>query len=411
MTRAPSCCATGFAASVHCLPATRASRCGTKTCSCVPASPGSRRTRQWGASWLGCYAWFVAAAGAAGSSYVSQVPGIGNPRFNNEPAYAGLRFPDAGYQLLALYRFWNIVEYWFPYRDLLDGDWDRVLAEFVPRVALAADKDAYQLEIIQLIARANDTHANLWSAPPQLRPPAGDCQLPVAIRFLENQAVVTGYSDAATGPATDLRVGDVIERLDGVPVAELLVRWEPFYPASNRPTRLRDIARAMTRGPCVRPAPWLAVRQGGADHRTATAAGERGPASRPDGTILPGDAFRLLSDEVAYLKLSSVQVAQVSSYVERPRKRREGSIIDIRNYPSEFVVFALGSLLVDRPTPFARFTIGRPDHPGAFRWNIRSSSPRQQPHYAGKVVILVDEVSRVRPNTRRWLSGPVRGRW
>ena len=44
-TRAPSCCATGFAASVHCLPATRASRCGTRTCSCVPASPGSRRTR------------------------------------------------------------------------------------------------------------------------------------------------------------------------------------------------------------------------------------------------------------------------------------------------------------------------------------------------------------------------------
>jgi hypothetical protein len=129
--------------------------------------------------------------------FVSQVPGIGNPRFNNEPAYAGLRFPDAGYQLLALYRFWNIVEYWFPYRDLLDGDWDRVLAEFVPRVALAADKDAYQLEIIQLIARANDTHANLWSAPPQLRPPAGDCQLPVTIRFLENQAVVTGYSDRA----------------------------------------------------------------------------------------------------------------------------------------------------------------------------------------------------------------------
>ena len=78
---------------------------------------------------------------------MSQVQGIGNPRFDNEPAYAGLRFPDAGYQLLALYRFWNIVEYWFPYRDQLDGDWDRVLAEFVPRVALAADKDSYQLEI------------------------------------------------------------------------------------------------------------------------------------------------------------------------------------------------------------------------------------------------------------------------
>jgi hypothetical protein len=129
--------------------------------------------------------------------FVSQVPGIGNPRFDNEPTYAATTSPDAGYQLLALYRFWNIIEYWFPYRDQLDGDWDRVLAEFVPRIALAPDKDAYQLEMMQLIARVTDTHANLWSAPPRLRPPAGECQLPVSIRFVENQAVVTGYTDAA----------------------------------------------------------------------------------------------------------------------------------------------------------------------------------------------------------------------
>ena len=46
----------------------------------------------------------------------------------------------------------------------------------------------------------------------------------------------------------------------------------------------------------------------------------------------------------------------------------KGLVIDIRNYPSEFVVFTLGSLLVDRPTPFARFTIGDLDNPGAFHW-------------------------------------------
>ena len=125
--------------------------------------------------------------------------------FEHELAYAGLRFPDAGYQLLALYRFWNIIQYWFPNRDVLDHDWSQVLVEFIPRIALAKDKDAYQLETIALIARVTDTHANLWSAPPQLRPPAGDCQLPVTTRFIENRAVVTGYSDAVGG--TGHRVG------------------------------------------------------------------------------------------------------------------------------------------------------------------------------------------------------------
>jgi len=324
--------------------------------------------------------------------FVSQVPGIGNPRFDNEPMYAALRWPDPGYQLLALYRFWNIIEYWFPYRDQLDGDWDRVLAEFVPRVALAPDKDAYQLEMIQLIARVTDTHANLWSAPPGLRPPAGNCQLPVTIRFVENQAVVTGYSDAAAGPATGLRIGDVVESLDGVPVEQMVGRWEPYYPASNRPTRLRDIARAMLRGACA--AAGVGVRRAGDSVRLTP---QRVPLANADPRARathdrPGEAFQMLSSEVAYLKLSSVQAAQAASYVDRAKATR-GLVIDIRNYPSEFVVFALGSRLVDRSTPFARFTTGDLAQPGAFRWGAPINISSQPPHYAGKVVILVDESS------------------
>jgi C-terminal processing protease CtpA/Prc len=324
--------------------------------------------------------------------FVSLAPNIGNPRFENEPAYTAMTSPDPGYQLLALYRFWNIIEYWFPYRNQLDGDWDRVLAEFVPRVALAPDKDAYQLEMLQLIARVTDTHANLWSVPPRLRPPAGDCQLPVTMRFVENQAVVAGYSDAAAGPATGLRVGDVVESLDGVPVAQLIGRWEPYYPASNRPTRLRDIGRAMMRGACA--AVGVGVRRPDGNVRITV---QRVPLTNSDPRARmthdrPGDAFQMLSNEVAYLKLSAVQAAQVASYVERARATR-GLVIDIRNYPSEFVVFALGSRLVDRETPFARFTVGDLEQPGAFRWGEPISLSPQAPHYPGKVVILVDETS------------------
>jgi len=43
----------------------------------------------------------------------------------------------------------------------------------------------------------------------------------------------------------------------------------------------------------------------------------------------------------------------------------QGGIIDILNYPSEFVGFALGNLLIEHPTPFSRFTRGGLDNPGA----------------------------------------------
>ncbi|MBK7702457.1 MAG: hypothetical protein IPI34_05925 [bacterium] len=37
-------------------------------------------------------------------------------------------------------RLWNIVEYWFPYRDLIDGEWTSVLSEFLPRLVAAATR-------------------------------------------------------------------------------------------------------------------------------------------------------------------------------------------------------------------------------------------------------------------------------
>ena len=324
--------------------------------------------------------------------YVSRAPGIGNPQFDHEPGYPNLAFPDAGYQLLSLYRFWNIVQYWYPNRNILDESWDRVLTQFIPRIALAKDKTSYQLETIALIAKVTDTHANLWSAPPQIRPPAGDCQLPVITRFVEDRAVVSGFSDAATGAATGLTVGDVIDGIDGMAMSTLVTRWTPYYPASNQPTRMRDIGRSLTRGACADAR--LAIDRGG---QTIEITARRQPlasVNQQAGSThdRPGDTFQLLSDQVAYLKLSSVKADQAASYITRARGTK-GLVIDIRNYPAEFVVFALGNLLADRAKPFAQFTALDLDHPGAFRWVGTPMLDPQQPHYAGKVVVLVDEVS------------------
>jgi len=103
--------------------------------------------------------------------YVSKVAGIGNPSFDHEPAYQDLKLPDGGFQLLALYRFWNIIEYWSPYRDVMGEDWNRILTQFIPRVALADSAEAYQRELLAFIAKVHDGHANLWSSL-AVRPPA-----------------------------------------------------------------------------------------------------------------------------------------------------------------------------------------------------------------------------------------------
>jgi len=324
--------------------------------------------------------------------YVSFMSGVGNPAFEHESAYADLKLPDAGYQLLGLYRFWNIIDYWFPYRDVLGEDWPKVLSQFVPRIGLARTPEAYQRELMALIARAHDTHANLWSSL-RVRPPVGACGLPVVVRFVENRAVVAKYAAGEAGSESGLKVGDVIQDLDGIPVSQLIEKWSPYYAASNETTRLRDLGRALTNGDCG-PAKVRIQRESGeesldiATARVASVAGDRTGSTHDR----PGETFQLLSNQVAYLKLSSAKAANAEKYVEGANGTK-GLIIDIRNYPSEFMVFSLGSLLVEKETAFARFTTGDASNPGAFHWTEPVSLSPGKPHYSGKVIILVDETS------------------
>ncbi|MGH8233278.1 MAG: S41 family peptidase [Rhodanobacteraceae bacterium] len=329
--------------------------------------------------------------------YIALARGVGYPVFKHEPSYGDIPFPDSGFQLLALFRYWNIIEYWYPDRDVIGENWDKVLATFIPKLALAKDLTGYQLQLMALIAKVHDTHANLWSSL-DLRPPVGHCHLPVSLRFVQHQAVVTGI-DGIPSNTSILKIGDVIAKLDGHPISSLVKEWTPYYADSNEAARLRDIATYMTRGPCNEV--HLVVRRDGQalrfkvsrvllpGHFLANVPGDYLAIAFHD---LPGPAFRLLSPKVAYLKLSSAKASQVAEDIKMAAGTK-GLIIDARNYPSNFLVFALGSLLVDRPTPFARFTVGDLSNPGAFHWAPPEILRPKTPHYRGKVVILVDEVT------------------
>src|ERR1700733_674191 len=81
----------------------------------------------------------------------------------------------------------------------------------------------------------------------------------------------------------------------------------------------------------------------------------------------PGDPFRLLSPDVAYIKLSTIKAADLPEYFDKA-KNTKGLIVDIRNYPSEFMPFAMGAYLATKPTPFVAFTFAELANPGAFHF-------------------------------------------
>lgn len=321
--------------------------------------------------------------------YVTFVPNVGNPVFRNEKEYADA-LPSADLRLLALYRFWNIIEYWSPYRDLIEEDWDAVLGEFVPRLWMSDSKDAYQLSMLALVARIHDGHASI--SPFGVRPPRGSHRLPVNLRFIEGKFVVTSFSFVRRGPASGLRVGDVVSSIGGARVESLAAAWTPYYSASNQSSRLSDIAFMMPQGP-PGPVRVTGERAGSRfDMQVERVSGDSADDVVRDSHDLPGETFQLLTKDVAYLKLSSVVKEQSTKYIRKAAGAKV-LVIDIRNYPSGFVVFALGEHLVPVKTAFARFTRGDASNPGAFVWSPPLTLRPVRPRFKGRVVILVDDVS------------------
>ena len=320
--------------------------------------------------------------------YATLAPVAHNPLFDRELAYPDLRFPDVGFQLLGLFRLWNILQYWSPYRDVAGQNWLTNLHDFIPQVALATSEADFRRAMLAFITRINDSHANLWNGL-DVRPPAGNCGLPATVRFIAGQAVVDRTFPSGSSP-TALRPGDTIEEIEGVSVAQLLNTWSPLYAASNETARLRDIARNLSGGACGDVKLLIARKQATIllyEHRTSKAL--------PAGTYthdLPGPTFRLLSPEVAYLKLSTIKAADLPDYFHRAAGAK-GLVVDLRNYPSEFVPFALGSHLIAKPTRFAQFTVANLANPGQFRWGETVELQPETPRYPGKVVVLVDETT------------------
>ena len=236
--------------------------------------------------------------------------GAANPQFQQEDSYARAPFPDAGYQLLTLFRWWAMYEWWYPNRDLLP-DLHQTLHSYIRPMALAANQHDFVLETMKLIGEAHDTHANLWNMLRD-RPPVGDCNVDAALRFVDGNATV--WSVFATNTA--LQRGDIIESLDGQSVTKLLSEWRSYYADSNESARLRDIAQQMTGGACgpVK----LGVRRAGLNI-TVDSVRVKGVYAKPEMQVHDrvGDAFQMLSPNVAYLKLSAVVEADVKTYVAR----------------------------------------------------------------------------------------------
>ena len=325
--------------------------------------------------------------------YASIAMGIGNAEFTNEDPYEQFIYPDEGFRLLALCRFWNIIQYFFPYRYAIDENWNSVLQEFIPKFISAKDKLEYRKVVVELIGKVHDTHANLWGRDSVWSSYKGKFIAPIQTKFIEDKLVITNYYTDSLARTTGIYHGDIVTSIDGKATSKLVEERLKFYPASNYATQLRDLAKDMLRG--NQRYVTIQLKRG---QETLTKTIKRFPLDSIDTRLdksysISDSCYRLLSDDIGYIDLGNIKSNLIPEMFKK-FQHRKGIVIDIRNYPSEFVVFSLSNYLLPTAAPFVKFTVPNTNHPGVFSWGVTLNvGYENKDSYKGKVVILVNEIT------------------
>jgi len=323
--------------------------------------------------------------------YVSLNPSAGNPDFTNEKPYPFMVFTDAGYRILALYRYWNIIQYYFPYKNLIEEDWKTVLEEFIPGFLGANDETGYTLTLLELIGRIHDTHANIYGGSDIINIYKGVNYVAAELNFIENRAVVTGFYDDLSGKETGLKIGDVITKINNRPVEDIVKEKLKLTPASNYPTQLRDIVPTLLRtNDTIIEIEFL---------RNDTTGNKTLKTYSPNQLRITNKyqisdtSFKFIGKDIAYINNGSLKRGHLPG-IWQEAQNTKGLIIDIRNYPSDFPIYELSRYLMPERTPFVKFTTGSIITPGLFTFTDSVyAGDENKDYYRGKVCILVNEVS------------------
>lgn len=325
------------------------------------------------------------------SYYVSLIGGAGNPIFQHENPYATMKFPDAGFRLLALYRYWNIIQYFYPYKYLIGEDWKNVLTAFIPKMTSAEDETAYTLATLRLIASIHDTHANIWGNNATLDKYFGKRYAAPELTFIDSQAVVQGFYDEKAGKETGLKKGDIIMGINGRRVDEIVTASLKTTPASNYPTQLRNIAPKLLRSNDSLIS--ITYLRNGLRHKEALKTYSLNEINIYQKYQRKDTCFKMITPDIAYLYLGSIKSKYLAS-IFKEISNTKGLIIDLRCYPSEFVVFTLGKYLMPEKTDFVKFSFASIAQPGMFSVSAPlKTGEKNKQYYKGKIVILINEIT------------------
>ena len=312
--------------------------------------------------------------------------------------YPAMPFPTEEYRLLALFRYWNVINYFFPYKHLIDKPWNTVLTEFIPRFVANTSELDYQMTIAEMVTRMQDSHGSARNLQ-ALNDHLGAFAPAVRLVSAGGALTVAEVTDAEPTNAGGVARGDVIVAIDGKPVAERLAQLSKYRALSTPQSAYAYVYPAMLRGAKDTQ---VTVQARGIDGRVRDVMLSRTMPLASVSGMLPRKTpiYEVLPNGYGYIDLARLPNAEAHKALDAVLKT-PAIVFDMRGYPNG-TAWPLAPRLTSRTNVTAALFRrplqsaldldssdlggGAPDY--AFAQKL---PPAAGAIYQGKVVMLINE--------------------
>ncbi|MFZ0452248.1 MAG: T9SS type A sorting domain-containing protein [Ignavibacteriaceae bacterium] len=307
--------------------------------------------------------------------------------FNTDKAYYSNTnaFASENYRLLTLFRYWNIINYFFPDKYLMDKNWDSTLIEFIPKIDNASDSLSFFLTFLELSTRLNDSHAitnsEVWCSL------FGCYYLPLTLKYVEKETVVARVLEKKL----EIKPGDIIKSINNLDIQTIRDSLRRYTPGSNDAAINRNINDYfLVRG-----------QKGQVNMTIENESGQKDIVLQCNMTYTEyinlytkhSPVWKKIfkgSKVYGYVDMERLEISGVDSMFNN-LWNTDAIIFDIRNYPNGTLWYLLNYLFRD-DIHIADFTIPDVKYPGTLYWsysNIGSVNPSEL--YRKNIFILMDE--------------------
>ncbi len=337
------------------------------------------------------------------------VSGYPSPQFREE-TYGKDFLPEKHFRLLALFRYWNIIEYYLPAKYQQQGGWPAKLARFIPEFANADTDRDYARALIKLNAAITDGHSIMPTHAkfPEYVLPGRLIRLPFAMAVI-GDTVFVHQADSGFAELSGMRPGDRVHTVNGAPVSRYvdLLRANMSDPRSEMKDYYISVSGILRMMPGSGDTLTVGYESGGqaktfrgryGDEEIAQygAAGARAWAKQQEAQKIaaPKPAMQLLDGDILYIDPAKWS-GKMADTTRELLSKAKSLIIECRTYPNfDFINFTHFLFRKQTECILWNGTIG---YPGLTKTLEYKRGPDRKVHFKGKVVALIAERSVSRP--------------